>query len=94
VPWRRDSFGYNTPGLYPFYYKPLYAANYVSRDAAGDASINAYNVYGMYGLLAASSIAYPSFGTANMGCSGGGAICAGGGGGGGGAACGGGGVGC
>lgn len=31
-------FGYNTPGLYPFYYSPLYSTHYVSRGSTGDAT--------------------------------------------------------
>ncbi|CDS01937.1 hypothetical protein [Sporisorium scitamineum] len=53
-------FGYNTPGLYPFYYSPLYSTHYVSRGSTGDATINAYSMYGVFGLSAVGGLVrYP-----------------------------------
>ncbi|EST07767.1 Protein of unknown function DUF1399 [Kalmanozyma brasiliensis GHG001] len=82
-------FGYNTPGLYPFYHSPLYSTHVVSRGSTGDA-VNAYTTYGAYGLMAVSMNPVGGFaagyslglmGAAGVGCGGGGGGCGGGGGG-------------
>lgn len=86
-----DRFGYDTPGLYPFYYSPLHNTHYVSRGSTGDATINAYTMYGVYGLSAVTSIGaaglmiggtFPG-GSMSIGvfCGGGGGVGCGGGGG-------------
>ncbi|KAJ1027232.1 hypothetical protein NDA18_003241 [Ustilago nuda] len=49
-------FGYDTPGLYPFYYSPLYSTHYVSRESTGDTTHNAYSMYGVYGMMAVSGL--------------------------------------
>ncbi|SPO23332.1 uncharacterized protein UTRI_02010 [Ustilago trichophora] len=79
-------FGYNTPGLYPFYYSPLYSTHYVSRGTTGDATHSAYSMYGLYGLMAVSGVGMGAagaggFAMAGVGCAGGGGGCGGGGGG-------------
>ncbi|SPC67096.1 uncharacterized protein UHOD_02699 [Ustilago sp. UG-2017b] len=48
-------FGYDTP-VYPFYYSPLYSTHYVSRGSTGDATHNAYSLYGVYGMMAVSGL--------------------------------------
>ena len=74
------SFGYNTPGLYPFYYSPLYSTHYVSRGSTGDSTLNAYSLYGVYGMMAVSGFGMGAGVTMGAGCGGGVAGCGGGGG--------------
>lgn len=45
-------FGYNTPAVYSLAYNPLHNSHFVSRGTTGSASINAYTMYGAYGLMA------------------------------------------